>query len=415
MIDLQAPINSDTFKSDLIKKYSVAEHRNDKKGASLTTSRKRKPELTAVSLFSGGGGLDLGLEAVGFQTLFASDIDFHSCQTLKRGKDISIETGRPFLRHAHIVQQDICEIEPSDILEATGRKPGEISLLAGGPPCQAFSVFGKRRGREDPRGQLGFQYLRILAGLRPAAFVFENVYGMLSIEGGAIFEEMCARLSNPSKDLHYTLSIHRFNAVDAGAPQFRDRVFIIGHASGGTVPEFQKIASGLRENLFKEIPAADDLPRWRTVRDALRGLPLLGQGNLANHVGRVHSSRIVERYASLRPGERDHHTRINKLDLDRPSYTIIVGSDKGGGKGHVHPIEPREVTPRESARMQTFPDFWEFSGTSRHPIRQVGNAVPPLLAAAVGNEIRSHIFGKNKVSTDAVLDSLDQQHLFAEE
>jgi len=113
-------------------------------------------------------------------------------------------------------------------------------------------------------------------------------------------------------------------------------------------------------------------------------------------------------------GERDHFTRINKLDLAKPSFTIIVGSDKGGGKGHIHPIQPREVTPRESARIQTFPDWWEFTGTVRHPIRQVGNAVPPLLGFAVGNAVREQIFGLPSTSVSTAIEMLSQEHLFPE-
>ena len=153
---------------------------------------------------------------------------------------------------------------------------------------------------------------------------------------------------------------------------------------------------------------------YRKVKQALKGLPPMASSYPANHIGRDHSKRIIKRYAGMSAGERDAHTRINKLDLERPSFTIIVGSDKGGGKGHIHPTEPREVTPRESARIQTFPDWWSFSGTSRHPIRQVGNAVPPLLAAAVGNEIRHHLFGKSRTPFTAIVRLLDQQHLFSE-
>jgi DNA (cytosine-5)-methyltransferase 1 len=112
------------------------------------------------------------------------------------------------------------------------------------------------------------------------------------------------------------------------------------------------------------------------------------------------------------PGERDHFTRINKLDLTKPSYTIIVGSDKGGGKGHIHPISPREVTPRESARMQTFPDWWTFKGNGRHAIRQIGNAVPPLLAFAVGNAVRTQLFGLKEKPLSHAIKLLGQEHLF---
>jgi DNA (cytosine-5)-methyltransferase 1 len=126
----------------------------------------------------------------------------------------------------------------------------------------------------------------------------------------------------------------------------------------------------------------------------------------------VHSERIVDRYRNLAFGERDSKTRINKLNPEQPSFAIIVGSDKGGGKGHVHPFEPREVSPRESARIQTFPDWWAFSGTSRHPIRQVGNAVPPLLAACIGREIVEKLLGGESPEFSEIVASLGQSHLF---
>lgn len=375
--------------------------------------------LTAVSLFTGAGGLDLGLEAVGFSTLYATDIDYHSCQTLRLSKKTASETGRPFFQHAVIPDPiDILELNPADILSSTSRQPGELDLLAGGPPCQAFSVFGRRKGREDPRGTLAFEYLRMLDELRPRAFILENVSGMLTIEGGRLLQDMIEKLSAPAPDLRYSISIFRLNAADYGVPQFRDRVFLIGSREGRRFKDIPKmfadplIHTASANGLFTDTTL---LQPWRTVRDAFRGLPPIGTAIPANHVGRVHSDRIRDRYAALRPGERDHFTRINKLDLDRPSFTIIVGSDKGGGKGHVHPIEPREVTPRESARIQTFPDWVAFSGTSRHPIRQVGNAVPPLLAAAVGNAVRRNLFDLPPVPFEEVVDRLDQGHLFDED
>ena len=358
--------------------------------------------LTAVSLFTGAGGLDLGLESVGFATLYATDIDHHSCRTLEAGKQKAATLGLPFLQHANIHCADVSDLDPEDIMREIGVSAGEIDLLAGGPPCQAFSVFGRRRGRQDPRGMLVYDYLRVLRSLQPKAFVFENVYGILTVEAGAVFADVCEQLASPSEDLHYDLSILRLNAVDFGVPQFRDRIFIIGHKGGKRIERLAPLVG------------QDDAPvgRWRTVRDGLRGL---GEpGTLPNHTGRVHSAAIVERYSNLKPGERDPKTRINRLDLDRPSFTIIVGSDKGGGKGHVHPTDPREVTPRESARMQTFPDWWAFSGTSRHPIRQVGNAVPPLLGAAVGNAIRTGLFGREPVEYEEYAHLLGQDHLVGE-
>jgi DNA (cytosine-5)-methyltransferase 1 len=361
---------------------------------------------SVISLFSGGGGLDLGLEAVGFKTLLASDIDYHSCRTLENGGEYSRANSLPFLAHAKILERDICGLGSGEILDLASIKPGELDLLAGGPPCQAFSVFGKRRGLEDQRGTLVYQYLRILNDLKPKAFIFENVYGLMTVDGGAIWDDICKQLSRPGKGLKYTLSTFRLNAANFGVPQFRDRVFIIGSSEGRTVGDIPSTHSS---------PTDPSQRSWRTVRDALNSLPPIGKSVLANHTGRKHSQRIIDRYKSLSPGERDPKTRINKLDLDRPSFTIIVGSDAGGGKGHVHPTLGREVTPRESARIQTFPDWWSFSGTVRHPIRQVGNAVPPLLAAAIGNAIRKDIFGYRPVQEQNYIGLLGQKHLTGSE
>lgn len=360
--------------------------------------------LSLVSLFSGGGGLDLGLEAAGFETLYASDIDHFSCVTLAKGKEASIAKGLPFLAKALIEEADVCDLSGAEILSRIGKDRGEVDLLAGGPPCQAFSVFGKRAGTADPRGQLPEQYRRILTEIAPKAFVFENVYGLLTIENGQVFADICASLTSPGEGLTYKLSVFRLNAANYGVPQKRDRVFIIGHREGRNIGSIPAVAT---------LDAVEGLVPARTVSQGLRGLPSEGSDKAHNHRGRKHSQRIIERYAGLSFGERDPKTRINKLDPEKPSYAIIVGSDKGGGKGHVHPTEPREVTARESARMQTFPDWWQFFGSVRHPIRQVGNAVPPLLAACIGKVVSERLFDRAAPSFPQLVQKLDQDHLFS--
>jgi DNA (cytosine-5)-methyltransferase 1 len=365
-----------------------------------------RPTLNAISLFAGGGGLDLGLDASGFNTAFASDIDPQSNVSLQWGRREAARLGKNLLRDCVVYRDDVQNLTGGFILDATKLNNEEVALLAGGPPCQAFSVFGKRRGRADSRGMLVYEYLRLLSELRPHAFVFENVSGLLTVEKGAVFHDVCEKLKRPSAGLRYTLSVLRLNAVDYGVPQFRDRVFIVGTRNGKTVEAVPPVVKSA-EHLSG--PAKHS---WRTVRDAFKSLPPIGSEYPANHTGRTHSDRIVRRYSSMKPGARDSFTRINKLDLNRPSYTIIVGSDKGGGKGHIHPTEAREVTPRESARIQTFPDWWAFAGSVRHPIRQIGNAVPPLLASAVGNAIREQVFDLSPIPFDTVLSELDQTHLF---
>ena len=229
-----------------------------------------------------------------------------------------------------------------------------------------------------------WEYLRIIQEVQPEAFVFENVAGLKSIHGGALYQEILEQLALGGR---YNVSAHNYEMADFGIPQFRDRIFFIGAKNGVPVPAME--------------PTHGNSPHakcsYRVVLDALRYLPKPGPSStVPNHIGRTHSQRIVDRYSKLEFGERDSKTRVNKLHPDRPSFAIIVGSDQGGGKGHVHPFAPREVTPRESARMQTFPDWWEFHGTGRHVIRQVGNAVPPLFAALLAEHIKVHVFGTKK-------------------
>ena len=360
------------------------------------TERGNKKTLKLVSLFSGGGGLDIGLGAAGFKTLFANDIIPQCCETLKNNLS----------KDATVFCADIKQVTGADIRKALGLKRGEfVDLLAGGPPCQAFSIFGQRKGRADPRGQMVYEYFRILSELRPKAFVFENVFGLLTVEGGDVYKLVCEKLAKPSDGLNYDIKVFRLNAVDYGVPQYRDRVIIVGSRTGNNVGSIPSITYAQ--------PEAGQL-RYRNVEDAFRGLPEPNTEFPKNHTGREHSQAIMDRYAGMHPGERDAHTRINKLDLLRPSFTIICGSNCGGGKGHIHPIVPREVTPRESARIQTFPDSWAFSGKGRYAISQVGNAVPPLLAFAVGNEIRNRIFGLKKIPLKTALLKMKQTHLFPE-
>jgi DNA (cytosine-5)-methyltransferase 1 len=188
----------------------------------------------------------------------------------------------------------------------------------------------------------------------------------------------------------YMVTYGLFNTAEYGIPQYRQRVIIygvrldVGQAIPLPTPTNYPDPENPKEHLLPPV----------TVGDALRGLPLEPTAEIPNHIGRKHGQAVMDRYRNMAYGERDSKTRINKLDPNKPSFTIVVGSDKGGGKGHIHPTMPREVTPRESARIQTFPDFWEFTGTSRHPIRQVGNAVPPLFAGIIASNLLRYGFSE---------------------
>jgi DNA (cytosine-5)-methyltransferase 1 len=372
----------------------VKEQRGGKNEGAVTQINS----FRTVSLFSGAGGLDLGLSASGFEILFANDIDEHSCKTLALG-NASLHKNWA----GKVVCSDIKNLSGEIIHQAVGRD--KITLLAGGPPCQAFSIFGRRKGRTDPRGQMVDEYFRILAELSPDVFLFENVFGLLTVDKGDVYRLVCDKLARPSDKLNYEIKVFRLNAVNYGVPQFRDRIIIIGSQTG-------KIVTHIPQLTYAN-PSEGQLG-YRTVTDALRHLPCPNNESPKNHMGRVHGVDILHRYGTLKPGQRDTHTRINKLDLTKPSFTIVCGSDCGGGKGHVHPTQPREVTPRESARIQTFPDYWKFDGKGRYPIRQVGNAVPPMLAFAIGNAIREQILDLPPIPLKSGIRFLKQEHLFPE-
>lgn len=359
--------------------------------------RKGKVKIPTLSLFTGGGGLDLGFAAAGYLINVALDIDPYSCRTLERNAD-----KQDFFHKTKIINDDLTKIPTKEIAKYLNNDFKEIGAIIGGPPCQAFSVFGRREGLNDPRGNLIWEYLRIINELRPKVFVLENVAGLKTIHNGELYVNLLEMLSCGKE---YTVSDHNYEVAEFGIPQFRRRIFFIGVKKGKRIPPMTP-THGEFGSLFSTKP-------YVTVGQVLRNMPEPNEvHNLPNHKGRVHSKRIITRYRNLAFGERDSKTRINKLDPNRPSYTIIVGSDKGGGKGHVHPYSPREVTPRESARLQTFPDWWEFEGSGRHVIRQVGNAVPPLFAALLASHIKKYAYEiKEKSSLEIFINLMGLDYL----
>lgn len=367
----------------------------------------------AISLFSGAGGLDLGVEAAGFTTRLCTDVDDFSCKTLLLNKEKQQADGQKgFLAEAKIVRGDIKEYSTQQILKDARLKKDEVDLVYGGPPCQAFSVFGKRQGVNDPRGTLLWDYIRVIREIQPKAFIFENVAGLLTIDDGTVFKKLLNELSTDNEgNTVYTLSHSLYNTAAYGIPQYRQRIIIYGVKGKDAVPVPSLKAT---HYLLPDSPEEGLLPPV-TVAQAFSKLPQTPTADIPNHIGRKHGEAVIERYRNMAYGERDSKTRINKLDPNKPSFTIVVGSDKGGGKGHIHPYQPREVTPRESARIQTFPDFWVFTGTSRHPIRQVGNAVPPLFAGLVASNLLRYAFNEDSAPDyESLLDNLGLDYLKAD-
>jgi DNA (cytosine-5)-methyltransferase 1 len=332
-------------------------------------------------LFTGGGGLDLGLEDAGFEIRLCLDSNKAACDTIR--------LNRPKIP---VIEKDICKVTGEDILRPTGLDVGETSLISGGPPCQSFSVLGQRKGLKDPRGGLIFEFVRIVDELKPKAFLLENVNGLTMAHSKRAAE----RIVDAFNEIGYKPTRRVLDAVNFGVPQYRRRVFFTG-GRGVSIEAMPPVVYGDDKQATL---LGRRLLHPRAVRWALQSPPPLE--GLPNHVKRPHGDRVRKRYEKLRPGQRDKIDHTDRLEWDRPSGTVLVGSAAGGGRPHIHPEEPRVITVREAARLQTFPDDWVFAGSSTEQYRQIGNAVPVLLARAVGESLLQQL---HPIRVEATVDS----------
>lgn len=341
-----------------------------------------------VSLFTGAGGLDEGFKAAGFRIHACMDIEEWACDTLKHNNPAAIIVGPPKY------SGDIKKISPAEFSKIIGLNSGEIDILAGGPPCQPFSMAAaqrflktdeqfKRKGFNDKeKGTLLFDYIEYIKWFKPKVFVIENVPGLLTIDDGLQLNKSLQEL----RDLGYRhTDPNTLNAVDFGVPQFRERCIIWGTLD--TSCPHPKLPMPTH---FKDKP-----PYWTTVSQALVDL----EESSFNHTPREHKLESVQRYETLLYGQRETKGRVDRLNPLKPSKTIIAGGSKGGGRSHLHPLIPRTMTVRESARIQTFKDNYEFKGSIARQFTQVGNAVPPLLAENIAREIMNTVF-KFKIDND---------------
>ena len=313
-----------------------------------------------VSLFCGGGGLDLGLGFAGFKSLVVSDV-----------APVFVETVTRNIPRAKGLVYDAMRLTKEMIYELSGTE--NIDLVAAGPPCQAFSILGRRNALDDPRGKLALKYFDLVVAMQPKAFLFENVPGLLTVNKGEDWKQLYQYAEDATG---YHLHFRKLNSVAFGIPQFRERVVLIGFRKD--VPfEFPESATGrFVERLISE---GHLLTPSKWALEEVNGLP--------NHDIRNHGEAVRNRYNKIQPGERDRIDHTDRIDPHRPSGTVLVGSSEGGGRPHIHPYSPRVITVREAARLQSFPDWYEFYGTSTAQYRQVGNAVPPLMAYEIGRKI----------------------------
>lgn len=322
-------------------------------------------KFTCISLFSGGGGLDLGVNLAGFKSLFVSDLIPAYVATIKHN-----------LPHVITYTKDATELTAQEILQLA--HTNDVDLMIAGPPCQSFSILGQRKALNDPRGMLTIKYFQLIVGVNPKAFIFENVPGILTVNRGQDFKGL---FEFAKKTTGYTLFKTRLNSTQFGIPQSRERVFIVGFRPDLNVTDFQ----------FPDVPTGQYVDQLNPAMPSKYALEDVAE--LANHDIRVHGDRVRTRYEKILPGERDRVDHTDRINPEQPSGTVLVGSSAGGGRPHIHPYEPRVITVREAARLQSFPDWYEFTGSSTEQYRQVGNAVPPLMAYEIAMKIRKVLEG----------------------
>jgi DNA (cytosine-5)-methyltransferase 1 len=357
-----------------------------------------------VELFAGAGGLMLGLEMSGFRTIVANEVHPDPCKTLRYN-----------FPNVPVVEGSIRDLTGSDLLRAANYE-GEIDLVAGGPPCQGFSTAGKK-DPADPRNTLIGDFLRIVGELRPKAFMLENVTGLVTMHGGSLFEGVLAQI----EALGYKYTWRIIFAPDYGLPQMRKRLVVLGSRDGEppTFPEPSHFKPGMPTPLFGGEP-------YVSVSDALSDLPEIAEASVGidyrtppatsfqrlmrerpdlpikNHQSSKHRPETMAYYALIPPGgtalDIPIELRNGKQGVQRWPNNGLSRTITTEPTDFLHPSLNRVPTVRETARIQSFPDWFEFLGqrTTGNKMRrlgycsqtqQVGNAVPPLLAKAIGESL----------------------------
>ncbi|MCG3775260.1 MAG: Modification methylase HpaII [Nitrospira sp.] len=380
-----------------VSRQKLAIKRNNPSGRTLTKgSRGKKPARVALSLFSGAGGMDIGVRQAGFQVLAEVEFDKHCCNTLRAAAERE-RTGTV------VVEEDIRQLAPELLRKKLGIKPGELDLLFGGPPCQSFSLAGKQMGLDDERGLLLFEMARFAKVLKPKVILMEQVKGLLSAKGkhnrrGEVFELFLKDL----EDAKYIPKWRVILAADFGVPQLRERLFVVAtrkhngfvfpertHASleecSGLFPlephvPVGKVLEGLGTPAPKQPGTTSYDPTDGHVdvtpsRDRERIHPVPEGSYLA---AQTHVSDELRR--GLSPKDTTKYLRVHR---NRPANTLRCGEI------FYHPTEDRYLTPREYMRIHGYPDAYRLTGPIRSRTgtvrnldqhRQVANSVPPPVA-----------------------------------
>ena len=306
--------------------------------------------MNVVSLFSGAGGLDLGFIMAGHKIIWANDCYGDAVETYRQNIG------------DHIICRDIADVDSSEI--------PDCEIIIGGFPCQGFSVANTKRYAEDKRNKLYLQLVRVISRKQPKFFLAENVKGLLSLEKGKVFK----MILNDFGSLGYNVSYKVLNAADYGVPQIRQRVIIVG------------VRKDLKFEYRFPLPThnaegTENLLKWVSVGSVLSAIP-------APDIPNEMSNHDYSKYKLNFNGYLGHRA----LNPDKPAPTVTArGDDKGGVVILPHPNAIRRMSCRELATVQSFPFNYVFAGTRSSVYRQIGNAVPPLLAYALAKQFNEYV------------------------
>lgn len=376
---------------------------------------KSQTRPIGVDLFAGAGGMTLGFEQAGFDVLASVEIDPVHCATH--------EYNFPFWT---VLCRSVVNTTGEEIRKLSAIGDRDIDVVFGGPPCQGFSLIGKR-SLEDPRNELVFHFLRLVIELQPKFFVMENVPGLTIGKHKKFLLEIIDEFK--AKGYQVAEKYQVLNAANYGVPQNRSRLFLLGCRQGLTLPAYpQPIANINSRRHCTNVPSG--IP---TVWDAIGDLPpvelydrlyerdwaIAEYGQPSNYARQLrnpndnpgdfssarkydprlitssllskHSLETQTRFAITKPGHTEKISRFYKLHPQGISNTLRAGTASNRGAftspRPIHPYTPRCITVREAARLHSYPDWFRFHVTKWHGFRQVGNSVPPLLAKAVATEI----------------------------
>ena len=375
---------------------------------------ERCEKLKIINLFSGAGGFSLGVKRAGFDIAGSVEIDPQAIFVYKKN----------FL-NSRLWAKDISTISATDILQTFELQVGEIDGIIGGPPCQGFSHMGQNNS-EDPRNKLFIRFFEIVNDAVPKFFLAENVPGILSPKNNKFIKQAQSKL----EDKYEILEPMKLVAKEFGVPTTRARVFFFGYLKDqinsieSTEFEAANTNSVYVEDALKGLPKKIN-PLWLREEDGWRkikkevvegdfGSKLHGQipagvgdaeaitrlqkkNEVSGCLGTRHSDRVLDRYSKIKPGEIDHVSKSRRLNSNGFCPTLTAGTDRDKGSYQavrpLHPTENRVITPREAARLQGFPDWFQFHPTKWHSFRQIGNSVSPILAEHILSVIKRHFKG----------------------